>query len=897
MNQIERLNTFSEDLQSELNRRSRSTDLVKTRSPFLRFTTGANMSQLQERFGERFRSDFSEYSGYKFFSIGLHGWDNKSYKESDLYGQRSRNGLMVGITYKNNEKKVVYTKSPDTNRNYPPPGILNAKVERLRNGNVLKFTIDCVCYTQQQLDILDIAAFSPGMTCILEWGSVESTQTNSSGFSKMLDFTKTLEITDTIKKVKEQSRSSFIEEWCKPNNYNYDFVIANIANVSTVLENNAYIVTVTAYGVADNIMYISAYATSNPQTRSSGITNVSGEILSSAREYFKVNGRFTRLLEKNADREEIIKFSDPMNSRQDGNLVKSTTGLSEESIGLEDVYFIKLDYFINYFLNNQSDGVISLINPSLKDGDKLRNIIYHPPSISENASARPFFSNTSPTTTATAGSGPYAGTDPFSFSPGTQRPTTPPAGRGPYPGRDPFTFSPESTRTPTIIFDDGQAYLPLGIVGVSANQLFEEQYVGYNEYLRSSDPDVMILYNPEAIRLDENNLTIMETLRSNFANIDSSGDIGTIERSVLDKLSKAAMINYQYPAISGYTSMADGIWINSRAIQASFLGARTIYEGIESLLLKMNSATENYWDLKLHYDDDLQSFRIIDDNLRIPPSTEQNIYVFNKKATNVGGGVMGSDILDISIQTDYPRMMFSQLAIAAINNLPSLPESANSGLLQNKNLEDLFSPAGIQSIESQILRDGVEIEDVDSLTDFILGRLGTNSPRSVFGNTRASVDQLLSVLQSSEDFEDGLRSLIIEIYQKNYLISKQEAIYYADRIGKLNLTRSQLAALSEIITLRTKSLITKLKRDEADFYRTYILGRVLETTPTIDAPTERAMKSTIAIITDSINRSANSFKNLINRYVTPFPAGERPSVQSEDGELFERFVNIPGVGG
>jgi hypothetical protein len=866
MNQIETLNTFSEDLQAELNKRSKSTDLVKTRSPFLRFTTGANMSQLQERFGERFRSDFSEYIGYKFFSVGLHGWDNKSYKESDLYGQRSQNGLMVGLTYKRNEQKVVYTKSPETNRNYPPPGILKAKVERLRNGNVLKFTIDFVCYTQQQLEILDIAAFSPGMTCILEWGSTESTRTGSSRFVKMLDFTDILGITDTIKRVKEGSRSSFIEEWCKPNNYNYDFAVANIANVSTVLENNAYIVTVTAYGVADNIMYISAYATSNPQTTSSALSNISGEILSSAREYFKVNGKFTRLLERSVDKKEVIKFSDPMDVRRIRDPIPASSGLLEESVGLEDVYFIKLDYFINYFLNNPDDGLITLINASLKDGDKLKSIIYHPPDRSEIASAGRFFTTTPRATTASVGRGRL------------------------YAGTDPVAFPPESPRTNV---EAGNFFVPLGVERAS-NDSRDEQYVGYNEYLRSIDPDVMILYNPEAIRLDENNLTILETLRQNFRNTNVSPEI---EELVLRKLEAFPMINYQSDNASGYTSMVDGIWVNSRAIQAAFLGARTIYEGIESLLLKMNSATENYWDLKLHFDDDLQSFRIIDDNLRISPSRDQNIYVFNKKLTNVDGGVLGPDVLDISVQTDYPRLMFSQLAIAGINNLPSLPETANAGLLQNKNLEDLFSPPGVQIEEdAETAERDNRLRFGDTLPDFIVGRLYTNSPESISNSRRATINQLLSTLESNGVLDDDIRSLIIEIYQKDSLLSRQEAAYYKNKIDQFNLTRVQLASLSEILSLRSRAIITRLKNDEIEFYRT----NTLENIRTIDsryrvqdeaARIKDAMSSTIVIVRDSITADRDRLLRRVKDSTLPVTA------RTTENDSFRTFVEIETRGG
>ena len=100
INPVEDLNTFSEALQDELSKRSRSKELVRTRAPFLRFTTGAKMSDLNKNF---------PYSGCEFFSLGLHGWDNLEYSAADVYGSKAMNGLLVGVTYKQNEKPKFHS--------------------------------------------------------------------------------------------------------------------------------------------------------------------------------------------------------------------------------------------------------------------------------------------------------------------------------------------------------------------------------------------------------------------------------------------------------------------------------------------------------------------------------------------------------------------------------------------------------------------------------------------------------------------------------------------------------------------------------------------------------------------------------------------------------------------
>ncbi len=153
----------------------------------------------------------------------------------------------------------------ESNKNFPPPGITSARIERTRNGNVLKFTLEVSCYTQQQLELLEILSFVPGMTAILEWGSVSTTPTGTKSLTKILDFKNNRDL-QVIRDFNKTPRTKIIEEWCKPNNFNYDFSVARIANVKTTLENNVYKVTITAFGQADNIMYVSAYATNNPLT-------------------------------------------------------------------------------------------------------------------------------------------------------------------------------------------------------------------------------------------------------------------------------------------------------------------------------------------------------------------------------------------------------------------------------------------------------------------------------------------------------------------------------------------------------------------------------------------------------------------------------------------------------
>jgi hypothetical protein len=401
---FESWNVFAPDVQLELRKRRLSQNLVQTRTPFLRYTTtvqfdgytvpGVDMpgfqTSLAQVLGDTALEAYNaEYNGCRFFTLGLHGWDNSKYADSDIYNSQTKSGLIVGVTYKDGKQVLVRTLEGDTMESphaFPPPGIESATVERLKSGNVLKFTIETVCYTQQQMDMLDLLAFVPGMTCVLEWGNVLSTPTGIQKLENILDFSYPNEIkqilTDTLAANKKRTgkstvgaRTEFINAWCKPNKYNYDFAIAKIANIKTELQGNKYKTTVTAYGVADNIMYISAYATSTPTTPDSPDgtkTNTEPTYISSIREYFAPNGSFITQLkdivhqqippEKHKDTASqgqkssyvgVVKFDE----KEDATHTKSTSAASStgtvNDLGQEETFYITFNAFINFILNNK----------------------------------------------------------------------------------------------------------------------------------------------------------------------------------------------------------------------------------------------------------------------------------------------------------------------------------------------------------------------------------------------------------------------------------------------------------------------------------------------------------------------------------------------------------------
>ncbi len=144
LNPVETLNVFDKDLRTELRNRSFSKNLVRIRTPFLRFTTATDMSNIDN--AGSLGPTFGAYKDCRFFTLGLHGWDNKNYSAADLYGTQSNKGLLIGTTYKQSdtggEQRLMYTHTATSFRNvsldtaaqnFPPPGITSASTARNAN--------------------------------------------------------------------------------------------------------------------------------------------------------------------------------------------------------------------------------------------------------------------------------------------------------------------------------------------------------------------------------------------------------------------------------------------------------------------------------------------------------------------------------------------------------------------------------------------------------------------------------------------------------------------------------------------------------------------------------------------------------------------------------------------
>lgn len=855
----EKFNVFDQSVQNELRKRRLSTNLVEVRAPFIRYTTtvefpdAAWYANLPTR-GEGALNllnyiqpmNLNRYLGCKFFTLGIHGWDKSLYNDDDIYNMQKNRGAVVGITYKQGKQILVRT-SNDTASNtndperfespkgYPPPGIESATVERLRNGNVMKFTVNIVCYTQQQLQMLDMLSFSPGMTCVLEWGNIIS---GPNGFDNkglkadaILDFKNVTQTENELSRllnlhkggirrsgVSKGARTEFIEKYCEPNNYNYDFAIAHVANVKTRVQNNKYKVSVTAYGVADNIMYISAYATNNPDFAKESNKGQLESIITSVREYFIPGNKFSVLLDKLVAGEpptippdpEIVKFDEPDDvDYANGPSAAAGSGTKINDLGQEQTFYITLNKFIRFFLNDPVNGIAKIINDAVKITDTM----------------------------------------------------------------DPVNNVNDSIQILEDLSDSVDGDLK----------------VGYNVELRSTDPSTMLISNN--LKTIENTTTlgiILGRIRTTVkGQTRTTAALSRITANPLNKINSQGQPAYDGTP-SGIASSTSGIWLNSKMIQSVFMEARTIHEAIESILNRMNAATEGYWDLALTYDEEQNNFRIVDNNLKIiPDQGSETIYTFNKRlptGTSAADNITGPEVLDIQVNADYPKLLASQLAISALTKSSGIPNRTDLQYARNPllgpRLNDLLRKDEKVTQEEQKPDDSKSQQKGVGLNKFIEEALkgalyDIDGSRDTIGNNFRNA--------TLETLSTGTRQALYTIFTIHRPLTLTESQSFLSQIDVSKLSDESVNAIREALIQRSRAIIIRAKDNEFKVFDSGVAGALL-------GKASAGSGVDISAQLDQIKKNITTSKNELLSYIgsRSTTIGRTRDVQAETAERERR---------
>ena len=221
-----------------------------------------------------------------------------------------------------------------------------------------------------------------------------------------------------------------------------------------------------------------------------------------------------------------------------------------------------------------------------------------------------------------------------------------------------------------------------------------ESFVGMNKFLRSVNPGTMIIVNEEAAKAAASNpqykppgageiFTAPNDQTKLFYNGPANGGKALFEQS-----------------ISGVKEVADktdrgllsaGVWLNHKAIVESMLSGNTILRGITNLLERMNAATLNYWQLTLDVAHPITgsghpySYMVVDSNFRDSSDRAvskfiNDVHVFNKYVrVNELGQLVGSELIDCSVDLSLPKLMFSQIATLGLVQPADMQNVANAG--------------------------------------------------------------------------------------------------------------------------------------------------------------------------------------------------------------------------
>ena len=229
-----------------------------------------------------------------------------------------------------------------------------------------------------------------------------------------------------------------------------------------------------------------------------------------------------------------------------------------------------------------------------------------------------------------------------------------------------------------------------------------ESFVGFNKFLRSTDPSTMLIVSEMAAK---------ESKAKFNPQRQEKNPPDYFRETTLSRSFKATgLFEKSTSAIKDPTPQSDddldrgclsaGVWINHKAVVASMASAETVLRGISNLLDRMNRATVGYWNLSLDsaeptkylcegdtIGNSTSTWTVVDSNYKENSKDAannflDNIHVFNKYVRKTSDGkLVGSDVTDCTVDLALPKVMFSQIA--------------TMGLVQKKDLQS----AGIEPEE------------------------------------------------------------------------------------------------------------------------------------------------------------------------------------------------------
>ena len=202
--------------------------------------------------------------------------------------------------------------------------------------------------------------------------------------------------------------------------------------------------------------------------------------------------------------------------------------------------------------------------------------------------------------------------------------------------------------------------------------------------------------------------------------------------------------------------------------------------------------------------------------------------------------IIGPDVLDIEIASDFPKMLFNKLAASAINGgkLSSDPTRTDIDFRQSTYVRDVFSEVSTspkQEAPTAGSTNGNPSSNQRSLQGFhdtIFGKSGADG-------SYAYINQYLKSIKSNgvplTGFNDTVPNQVYDAITQLYSIprplTKIEAINFQNQFAKfktdLGLNPVQMSTITKLVTLRIKALINNYKNAEIEnikYIQQYLSG-------------------------------------------------------------------------
>jgi predicted chitinase len=628
---------INKNIKKVLDSRSTLDNTVQVAMPFVKATTTIRHSYLGS----------NDHIG---FTLGLHAID-KDVEFDNMYSSRDGNSPLIGYTYKSDgSTELVYSANeydeiqttisnlfdkqaslfshPDEQFiRVPPPGITSVTVGRNKNGLLVSAQLQITIPTLMQLESLHRVFLVPGLGMVLEWGQQFAQESNfNTDVGELPDISQFMfpwnNRAELVKKLDRLARreiglNEILEKYVYPSNGQYMWMFGRVANFDVKSNSDgSFTATVKIVGPSEDSW---AYSTTNtvvPRKDPSSDYFCASDT-NSIYSYFNntvagglnlktllddilagTNAAGKELADWNTH---IVKF-DQGNHQEEGEPQPGTQTPTVDEKGFgdsDDAYFMTWRFFVNVVMNNEKYGIKAIFSRAGIDPEKLATIGLLLP-----------------------------------YGDGNNRDTTVVAKKA--------------------YIDDPK-----------------ESFVGLNKYLRSIDPSVMVIVNETAAKLARQNPQY-NMQSSNQELLDVTADSNKFSSIGWFDVASSNYIKDASNPDRGFLST--GVWINHKALVEAMLGSDTLLRGVVNLLDRMNAASGGYWQLVLDAIDGTeelpnpQSYIVVDSNYR--ESSENavakfidNVHIFNKYIRKNNKGVLvGSELLECSIDLSLPKRLFSQIA-------------------------------------------------------------------------------------------------------------------------------------------------------------------------------------------------------------------------------------------